>query len=83
MYKYLTIAPNVSERGVSPMYLYKNENNNMIYISQMYPFSARFNGGQLVDNTTYYAIYEPMEIKQSDIDKGVVTYWSQNWIIKL
>jgi hypothetical protein len=35
MYKYLTIAPNVSERGVSPMYLYKNE-NNVIYISQIF-----------------------------------------------
>ena len=83
MYKYLTIAPNVSERGVSQMYLYKNLNNNMIYISQMYPFSATFTGGKLVDETTYYAIYEPLELSESDIAKGVVNYWSQDWIIKL
>jgi hypothetical protein len=83
MYQYLTIAPNASERGVSKMYLYKNLNNNMIYISQMYPFSATFTGGKLTDDTTYYAIYEPLEVTQSDISKGMITYWSQNWIVKL
>lgn len=82
MYKYLAIALNKADDSVEQMYLYKNTKTNIIYITQMYPYSAKFTGDILIDDMLYSTIYEPQIVSENDITQGYTKYWNQEWIIK-
>lgn len=79
MYKFITIARNISRSSVSSTYIYMNINTNKYYITLNYPKYAKFNGGHITDDTTYPSIGYGLLLTDNDLTQGRVSFFSQEY----
>ena len=77
MYRYVTTARNTRNTWATSMYIYIST-DNVYVISPTFPFRSNFGGSNIIADTLYI-IEMVQKISQEDINKGITTYWNQEW----
>jgi hypothetical protein len=83
MYKFITVARNTREVWNTPMYIYKNIENDKYYITRMFPVNSKFAGSNLSDPTEYPIIEFPQELTNENLSNNKINYWNQEWTFRI
>jgi len=83
MYSFITFSKNTNKLWMTPMYIFKNIQDNNYYISLTYPKYSVFNGIEVRDITLYPKIDYPQLITENDIKNNKVRYMNQDWLFQI